>query len=81
MLKGRRDLAWQSLGGRALQAEKQLKQWPESWNKHFLDTELSGTPVGERGQYLSIGTDGAGRLDLTLRSAEGTGCSRTRSNK
>lgn len=24
------------------------------WNAHFLDTELSGNPIGERGHYLRI---------------------------
>lgn len=44
----------------------------ESWNKHCPVAELNGTPVGERGRYLSIDTDGARRLvDLTLSSAKG----------
>ena len=49
-LKGIRDHTWQGPERGALQAQKQLKQSPESWNKHFLDTELSGTRAGERGQ-------------------------------
>lgn len=57
MLKGRRDLPWQRSEGRALQADKQPEQRPESWDEHCLDAEGQWDPTRREGsvakyQYL-----------------------------